>query len=162
VTLSRRALASHSAWALPVVVLAVAAPGASASGEPAPDLSAFRLSSTCGVMGIVGPSFTLTAAETALPAGTTVGIASTGAPRLVRWTPDPEGMTVQTSDGFSTIFELTVDLLPGESIVFRGPTRIQAPYEITGIVDPAGDAIGTGSTSSARITADFTGTCTRG
>jgi len=159
--LSRRALVSRSAWALPVVTLAVAAPAASASGAPVVDLGAFRLAGQCPIPSIRTAGFVLTAGDVPLPAGTSVALSSTGSSRrLVSWSPSPAEAVQLVAAGVTSAWELTVDLGPGASITFRATGSIQNPFEFTGTVDPAGDAIGTGSRSTATITTDFIGGCT--
>lgn len=156
--LSRRTLATSAAWVAPVVAVAVAAPGASASGGHVPDVGAYQLTGRCQGQSILPLSFVLTAGAVPLPAGTTVGLASTGAQtRYIRW--EYIDGVAQWVRGPTTVFELTVDLAPGGSNTFRASHTVQTPFTFTGTVDPAGEAIGTGSTSTATVSTDIVGRC---
>lgn len=70
---SRRALVKGTAWSVPIVMMATAAPAQAAS------VTGFQLNGSCGVLGLLGPGFELIAGSTTVPAGTTIAITSTAA-----------------------------------------------------------------------------------
>lgn len=84
--LSRRTVVKGAAWSVPVIAVAAAAPAAAASETT--EVSNFSINGDCGVLGVLGPGFDLTAdASTPIPAGTVitvsaVGLASIGALQL--------------------------------------------------------------------------------
>ena len=73
---TRRTVVKGAAWSVPVIAAAVATPLAAASTV---DVGAFALDGSCGVLGVLGPGFTLTAGPTTpLPVGTSILINGTG------------------------------------------------------------------------------------
>jgi len=73
---SRRTLVKGAAWSLPVIAVAAATPMASASATNT--VEGFSVDGTCGLLGVLGPGFTVKAGTTPIPVGTSIQIHTTG------------------------------------------------------------------------------------
>ncbi|WP_424936250.1 MULTISPECIES: hypothetical protein [Bacteria] len=75
---SRRTLVKGAAWSLPVIAVASAAPMAAASTPGGGVVEGFSVDGSCGLLGALGPGFTVKAGTTPIPVGTTIRIHTTG------------------------------------------------------------------------------------
>ncbi|MDR6867255.1 hypothetical protein J2Y69_001856 [Microbacterium resistens] len=72
---SRRTLVKGAAWSLPVIAVAAATPLAAASTGT---VEGFAVEGTCGLLGALGPGFTVKAGTTPIPVGTTILVQTSG------------------------------------------------------------------------------------
>ena len=71
----RRTIVRGAAWSIPVIAVAAGMPAATAStGGP---VEGFRVDGTCGLLGTLGPGFTVTAGTSPIPVGTQIVLQST-------------------------------------------------------------------------------------
>ncbi|WP_424937092.1 MULTISPECIES: hypothetical protein [Bacteria] len=70
----RRTIVKGAAWSIPVIASVVATPAATASTGV---VDGFRVDGTCGLLGALGPGFTVAAGTSPIPVGTQVVLEST-------------------------------------------------------------------------------------
>lgn len=70
----RRTIVRGAAWSIPVIAAAVASPAALASTNV---VDGFRVDGTCGLLGTLGPGFTVAAGSAPIPVGTQIVLQST-------------------------------------------------------------------------------------
>ena len=126
---SRRTLIEGAAWSLPVIAVAVASPAASASG----DIGAYSLNGTCGVLGVLGPGFTLTASATApIPAGTTIAITGSGVANIGVFSITGGTATVTVISPTSRLITTTADIPAGSTMAMRTTLSITVAFTLSG------------------------------
>jgi len=136
-TLTRRSVVKGAAWAAPVLALAVATPAATASGTT--DVSGFTLEGSCGVLGLIGPGFDLTAGTAPLPVGTTVTVTGEGLLDIGLLSTTGGLATVGLIGDSSQVITLTSELPAGQTLAARMLLSISAAYELSATVAlPAG------------------------
>ncbi|MEE2567943.1 hypothetical protein V1638_00820 [Pseudarthrobacter sp. J64] len=146
---NRRSVVKGAAWSVPVIAAAIAAPAASASVL---DAGAFNLDGTCGVLGLLGPGFLLTAADTApVPAGTVITITSSGIANIGVFSLTGGAAVVNVLSADSVQIVLTGDLLPGETLAMRTTLSITVAFTLNAVATLPAGYIGTGSDSVGQV-----------
>lgn len=146
---SRRTVVKGAAWSVPVIAAAVAMPLAAASTI---DVGAFSLRGSCGILGVLGPGFTLTAGLTALPVGTTIIVTGSGVANIGVFSPTGGTATVSVLSGTARLVTLTSALPAGATIALRTTLSITVAFTLNAIVSmPGGYVAGTGAKSSATV-----------
>lgn len=134
---SRRAVVKGAAWSVPVIAAAVAAPAASASTS---ELGALALNGSCGVLGVLGPGFTLTASPTApIPAGTVITITGSGV------------ASVAVLSGTSRQVTLTAPLAAGQTLNLRTTLSISVAFGLNASVTLPSGYTATGGKLSGNV-----------
>ncbi|WP_146078082.1 hypothetical protein [Subtercola sp. Z020] len=148
--LERRTVVKTAAWSVPAIALAVAAPMAAASGDV--DLGAYRLTGTCGVLGVVGPGFTLTAGPTeALPVGTTITISGSGVANIGVFSVSGGTANVAVLSGTSRQITLTSELPAGATLTARTTLSISVAFGLNAVSTLPTGYIATGAKSAANV-----------
>lgn len=143
--ISRRSIAKGAAWTVPVVAVAAAAPAAFASTV---DVGAFHINGTCGVLGVLGPGFTLTAGpSTPLPVGTTVTITGSGIANIGVFSVTGGTASVAILSNTARQITLTAALPAGGTIAFRTTLSISVAFQLMATV-----AVPTGYTATGAKT----------
>ncbi|WP_104251817.1 hypothetical protein [Pseudoclavibacter sp. RFBA6] len=151
----RRAILRGSAWAVPAIAVAVAAPHAAAS--TAENLGAYSLTGTCGVLGLVGPGFLLRASSTSsLPADTTVTVIGSGIANIGFFSVTGGTARVAVLSGTSRQITLTAPLAADATLAIRTTLSISDAFTLNAVTAlPTGyvatGAKSAGSVSSTRI-----------
>lgn len=148
---SRRSLLRVGVWAIPAVTVTAAAPAfAAASG----DLGAFRLSGSCGISGVLGPGFVLTAASAALPVGTVITVTGEGVANIgVFGVSGGATADVNVVSATTRSIILTSPLPAATSIEFRTTLSLSVLFRLTGVVTlpPGYTAAGAKTTAAVRV-----------
>lgn len=146
---SRRTVVKGAAWSVPVIAAAVATPLAAASVV---DVGAFTTSGTCGVLGVLGPGFTLTASATApLPIGTTVTITGGGVANIGVFSVTGGTASVSVLSPTSRQITLTSELPAGATIDFRTTLSISVAFTLNEVVTLPTDYIATGAKTTGSV-----------
>jgi len=129
---TRRAVVKGAAWSVPVIAAAVAAPAASASTS---ELGALALNGSCGVLGVIGPGFTLTASATApIPAGTVVTITGSGVANIGVFSVTGGLASVNVLSGTDRQITLNADLPAGATLNLRTTLSISVAFGLSATV----------------------------
>lgn len=146
--LSRRTMLKGATWSLPVIAVAVASPAASASG----DIGAFHLDGTCGVEGVLGPGFLLTASATApIPAGTTITITGSGIANIGVFSVTGGTAGVSVLSGTSRLITTTADIPAGATIAMRTTLSISVAFTLNAVAALPIGWTGTGSKAAGSV-----------
>ncbi|MCK2035923.1 hypothetical protein KZC51_07220 [Microbacterium sp. SSW1-49] len=146
---SRRTVVKGAAWSVPVIAAAVATPLAAASVA---DVGAFTTAGTCGVLGVLGPGFTLTASATApLPIGTTITITGSGVANIGVFSVTGGTASVTALSNTSRLITLTSALPAGATIAFRTTLSISVAFTLNEVVTLPADYIGTGAKTTGSV-----------
>lgn len=98
------------------------------------DIGAAHINGTCGVLGVIGPGFTLTAGPTeALPVGTTVVVNASGIANSGVWSVTGGQATVAVLSGTARLITLTAALPAGSTIAFRTTLSISVPFVLQAV-----------------------------
>lgn len=147
-TLTRRTVMKSAAWAAPAIALAVATPSASASTV---DIGAYALNGSCGVLGVLGPGFTLTAASAPIPAGTFIDITGTGVADIGVFSVTGGTASVSVLSGTSRRITLTSELPAGQTLAMRTTLSITVVWTLNATATLPADYIGTGGKPSGSV-----------
>lgn len=146
---SRRTVVKGAAWSVPVIAAAVATPLAAAS---AVDVGAFTTAGSCGVAGLIGPGFTLTASATApLPVGTAVTIMGSGVANIGVFSVTGGTASVAVLSPTSRQATLTSALPAGATIEFRTTLSISVAFTLNEVVTLPNGYTGTGAKTSGSV-----------
>jgi hypothetical protein len=145
---TRRSLVKGAAWSLPVIAVAVATPLASASTV---DVGAYHLDGTCGVLGVLGPGFTLTAGPTPLPVGTTVVVTGSGVANIGVFSVTGGTATVNVLSGTSRSIVLTSAVPANSTISFRTTLSITVAFTLNAVSTLPANYTSTGGKSSGSV-----------
>ena len=145
---SRRTVVRAAAWSVPVLAVAVAAPTAAASVV---DVGAFHIDGTCGVLGLLGPGFTLTAGSADLPIGTTIQILGSGVADIGVFSVTGGTASVAVLSGTSRQITLIAALPAGQTIAFRSTISISVDFTLTGIATAPPGYVATGSKPAGTV-----------
>ncbi|GGM42708.1 hypothetical protein [Microbacterium saperdae] len=149
--LSRRTVVKGAAWSVPVIAAAVATPLAAASGGDV-EVGAFTTAGTCGVLGVIGPGFTLTASATApLPVGTSVIITGSGVANIGVFSVTGGTASVAVLSGTSRQITLTSELPAGATIAFRTTLSISVAFTLNEVVSLPTGYVGTGAKTAGSV-----------
>lgn len=148
--LTRRSVATAAAWTVPAIAVAATAPAAAASGDV--ELGAYRLQGTCGILGVIGPGFTLTAASNApLPVGTSIIITGSGVANIGVFSVTGGTASVSVLSGTARQITLTAPLAAGASLAFRTTLSISVAFTLNSVVSVPTGYVGTGSKSTGSV-----------
>lgn len=146
--ISRRTIATAAAWSVPAIALAVATPAAAASTI---NVGAYSLNGTCGILGVIGPGFTLKAGTTALPVGTTIVITGTGVANIGVFSVTGGLASVAIISARSRTITLTAPLAANATIAFRTTLSISVAFTLSAAASVPTGYIGTGAKTSGSI-----------
>ncbi|WP_139256869.1 hypothetical protein [Herbiconiux ginsengi] len=148
-TLERRTIMKGAAWSIPVIALAVATPAAAASDV---DLGAYHLNGTCGILGVLGPGFTLTAGPTEpLPVGTTVTITGSGVANIGVFSVTGGTASISVLSGTSRQITLTSAVPAGATIAFRTTLSISVAFTLNAVTGLPAGYTATGGKASGSV-----------
>lgn len=151
-SLSRRTLVKGAAWSVPVIAVAAATPLAAAS--TATNVGDFALNGTCGVLGVLGPGFTLTAGAAPLPVGTIINVTGSGVANIGVFSVTGGTANVNVLSGTSRQITLTAPLAAGATIAFRTTLSISVAFTLSAATTlPAGFVAGGGAKQSGGVSA---------
>jgi hypothetical protein len=149
--LDRRCLTRAAAWSVPVIVAASAAP-AHAASEPVSDVGAYALRGSCGVLGLQGPGFTLTAGpDASLPVGTTVLITASGVANSGVFSVSGGMAQVTTLSGTVRLITLLAELPAGATLSMRTTLSITTPFNLNAVATLPEGYTGTGAKSDGTV-----------
>jgi hypothetical protein len=148
-SVARRSVIRAGAWSVPVVALAIASPAAAASTI---DVGAYHINGTCGVLGVQGPGFTLTAGPSQpLPVGTTIAITASGIANSGVWSITGGTANVNNLSGTSRLITLTSALPAGATLAARTTLSITVAFTLNAVVTLPTDYIATGAKSTGTV-----------
>ena len=151
-SVSRRALVKGAAWSVPVIAVAAATPLAAAS--TATNVGNFAINGTCGVLGVLGPGFTLTAGSAPLPVGTIINITGSGIANIGVFSVTGGTATVNVLSGTARQITLTAPLAAGATMDFRTTLSISVAFQLTASTTlPTGFVAGSGAKQSGGVNA---------
>lgn len=146
---ARRTVMKGAAWSLPVIALAVSTPLAAASDV---QVGAFSLNGTCGILGVIAPGFTLSAAADApLPVGTTVIITGSGLADIGVFSVTGGTASVSVLSGTSRQITLTAALPAGATIDFRTTLSISVAFTLNAVASLPTGYVGTGAKTAGSV-----------
>lgn len=145
---NRRNVVIGAAWSVPVIAAAVAAPAAAASSI---ELGAFQLLGTCGILGTLGPGFTLTAGSAPLPVGTQITITGSGVANIGIFSVTGGTASVTVLSGTSRLITLTAELPAGATIEFRTTLSVSVAFTLSGTADIPTGYTATGAKTTAAV-----------
>lgn len=146
---SRRTVVKGAAWSVPVIAAAVATPLAAASVV---DVGAFELDGTCGILGVLGPGFTLQASATeALPVGTTVTITGSGVANIGVFSVTGGTANVDVLSPTSRQITLTTAVPAGATIDFRTTLSISVAFTLNAVAALPSGFSGTGAKTAGSV-----------
>jgi len=148
--ISRRTIATAAAWSVPAIALAVATPAAAASTI---DVGAYSLNGSCGILGVVGPGFTLKAGTTALPVGTTIVITGSGVANVGVFSVTGGAASVAVLSGTSRSIVLTAPLAAGATISLRTTLSISVAFTLNAAATIPTGFVGTGAKTAGSVSA---------
>ncbi|CAH0214083.1 hypothetical protein SRABI76_02340 [Microbacterium oxydans] len=148
--ISRRAVVKGAAWSVPVIAAAVATPLAAASGVV--DVGAFSLAGSCGVLGVLGPGFTITAGATQpLPTGTTITITGSGVANIGVFSITGGTANVNVLSATSRQITLTAPLAAGATLAVRTTLSISVAFTLNAAATLPTGFSGTGAKTSGSV-----------
>lgn len=150
----RRTLIKGAAWSVPVLALAVAAPAAAASLV---DIGPYTLIGSCGILGIQGPGFILTASASApIPVGTSFVIVGSGVANIGVFSATPNAYTSVTVLS-STSRQITVisEIPAAISVALRTTLSITVPFTLNAVATLPSGYVATGAKSAASVTSTY-------
>ncbi|MBN8424142.1 hypothetical protein JF531_06355 [Microbacterium esteraromaticum] len=148
--LSRRTLVKGAAWSLPVIAAVAATPMAAASTVT--NVGDFQVDGSCGVLGLLGPGFTITAGAEALPAGTVITISTSGIANIGLFSITGGLADIQLIGSTGNRVELTAPLAAGATADLRAVVSLGVGSTMTAVLTlPAGYTAGTGAKSSGGV-----------
>ncbi|MFK3676441.1 hypothetical protein ACI2IP_01835 [Microbacterium sp. NPDC090218] len=147
---SRRTLVKGAAWSVPVIAAAVATPLAAASGDI--EVGAFSLDGTCGILGTLGPGFTLQAGPTvALPVGTSVTITGSGIANIGVFSVTGGTAEVGVLSPTSRQITLTAAVPAGATIAFRTTLSITVAFTLNATTTLPAGYVATGAKTAGSV-----------
>lgn len=150
---SRRTV-NAAAWMVPVVSLAVATPASAASGV---DVGAYVLLGSCGLPGVVGPGFTLTAGSGDLPVDTVIIVTGRDVANIGVFSATPRIATVTVLSGTSRLITLTSPLAAGAVLGLRTTLSTSVPFTLNAVVTLPDGYTGTGAKSTGSVDSTYAG-----
>ena len=148
-SVDRRTLLRGAAWSVPVVALAVATPAAAASDI---DLGAYSLAGTCGVLGVQGPGFLLTAGPGGIPVGTTIIVTGSGVPNIGVFSVTGGMANVAVISGNSRLITITGAVPANAVLAFRTTLSTTVAWTMNAATTLPGGYIATGAKTTANVT----------
>jgi hypothetical protein len=146
---SRRTLVKGAAWSVPIIAAAVATPLAAASVV---DVGAFAIRGNCGVLGVLGPGFTLQAGpSTPLPVGTTVTVTGSGIANIGVFSVSGGTADVAVLSNTSRQITLTSELPAGATIAFRTTLSISVAFQLNAVATLPTGYTGSGAKTAGNV-----------
>jgi hypothetical protein len=150
-SVSRRTLVKGAAWSVPVIAVAAASPLAAAS--TATNVGDFSLAGSCGVLGVLGPGFTLTAGAAPLPAGTVINITGSGIANIGVFSVTGGTASVNVLSPTSRQVTLTAPLAAGATLDLRTTLSLSVAFTLNASTTlPSGYVAGSGAKQSGTVT----------
>jgi hypothetical protein len=116
------------------------------------EVGAHHINGTCGVMGIQGPGFTLTAGPSEpLPIGTTVTVTGSGVANIGVFSVTGGTATVSVLSGTSRLITLTAALPAGATIAFRTTLSISVAFTLNGVTSLPDGYTATGAKAAGSV-----------
>lgn len=147
-TPSRRVVTKGALWSVPTVAVVVATPAFAASTN---ELGAYHLNGSCGILGVLGPGFTLTAGSAPLPVGTTVTIFGSGIFNIGTFSVTGGVASVNVLSPTSRQVTLTAALPAGATLALRTTLSISVAWTLTGSVTVPEGYTGTGAKTTGSV-----------
>lgn len=116
------------------------------------ELGAFATRGTCGVLGVLGPGFTLTAGNAPLPVGTTITIVGAGIPSIGVFSVSGGTATVSVLSNVARMITLTGSVPAGATIAMRTTIPITVAFTLNAQVALPNGYQGTGAKLSGTVT----------
>jgi Thrombospondin type 1 domain len=117
------------------------------------DLGAYHGNGTCGILGVQGPGFTLTAGPNQpLPVGTTMIITGSGIANIGVFSVTGGTASVSVLSATSRQITLTAPLAAGSTIAFRTTLSISVAFTLNGVVSLPTGYVSTGGKAAASVT----------
>ncbi|WP_435743082.1 hypothetical protein [Microbacterium sp. PMB16] len=146
---SRRTVVKGAAWSVPVIAAAVATPLAAASTV---DVGAFSVDGTCGVLGLLGPGFLITAGPTTpLPVGTTINITGGGIANIGVFSVTGGTANVNVLSPTSATIVLTAPLAAGAQLAARTTLSISVAFTLNAAATLPAGYTGTGGKPAGSV-----------
>jgi large repetitive protein len=118
------------------------------------DLGAYHINGSCGVLGVLGPGFTLTAGPAApLPVGTSVLITGSGVANIGVFSVTGGTASVTVLSSTSRLITLTSALPAGATIAFRTTLSITVAFTLNAATTLPTGYVGTGSKPAGSVNA---------
>lgn len=116
------------------------------------ELGAYHLNGSCGILGVLGPGFTLTAGPTApLPVGTSVIINGSGVANIGVFSVSGGTASVAVLSATSRQITLTTALPAGATIAFRTTLSISVAFTLNAVTTLPAGYVGTGGKPSGSV-----------
>jgi len=115
------------------------------------DIGAYHLDGSCGVLGVLGPGFTLTAGSAPLPVGTTVTIIGSGVANIGVFSVTGGTASVSVLSPTSRQVTLTSALPAGAVIAFRTTLSISVAFTLNGSTTLPNGYAGTGGKPAGSV-----------
>ncbi|TQL82942.1 midcut-by-XrtH protein [Delftia sp. HK171] len=115
------------------------------------DIGAYHLDGSCGVLGVLGPGFTLTAGSAPLPVGTTVTIIGSGVANIGVFSVTGGTASVSVLSATSRQVTLTSALPAGATIAFRTTLSISVAFTLNGSTTLPNGYAGTGEKPAGSV-----------
>ncbi|WP_271986589.1 hypothetical protein [Pseudoclavibacter terrae] len=148
--LGRRTLITGAAWSAPLILGAVAAPLAIASTSV--NVGDFQVLGSCGVLGLLGPGFTVQAGTSELPAGTRIAITGSGVANIGLLDVNGGAATVDVLSPSSRAVVLTAPLAAGATLELRTALSIAVAFTLNAALTlPSGYGAGAEAKSSGSV-----------
>jgi hypothetical protein len=125
----RRALMKGIAWSAPVLITATLAPATAASTPT--DVGNFSVDGDCGVLGLLGPGFEITAGDEPLPTGTVITVTGTGVANIGVFSLTGGTARVDVLSPGSRQIVLTAPLPAGATLEARTTLSITVAFGLT-------------------------------
>jgi hypothetical protein len=145
---TRRTVVRTAAWTAPAVLALSTAPAFAASGD---DLGAYRITGRCGILGIVGTGFLLTAASEPIPAGTFITITGSGVANVGVFSVLGGVANVDVISGTTRICTLQADLPAGATLEMTTTINIGIAFTMDATVTLPPTYTATAAKSTASI-----------
>jgi hypothetical protein len=117
------------------------------------DVGASRYAGTCGILGVQGPGFTLTAGPTTpLPVGTTLTVVGAGVANIGVWSVTGGTAQVTVLSGITRLITLTSALPAGATMAFRTTLSQSVAFTLNSTMAFPAGYIGTGAKTAANVT----------
>ncbi|MFT4245650.1 MAG: hypothetical protein QM571_03900 [Micrococcaceae bacterium] len=148
--LSRRSIVKGAVWSVPVVASAVAVPAMAASPG---SVGNFHIDGTCGVVGLLGKGFTLTAApDNELPVGTVIDITSNNGVDISALTITGGVATINALSKTHQQVVLTAPLAAGQTMNMLTVLSVSVAVTLNAVVTlPAGYTPGSGAKATGKV-----------
>lgn len=148
----RRALMKGAGWAAPALVVSSVAPALAASPPDVIDVGAFQVRGSCGVLGLIGPGFDITAGERPLPAGTTITVTGSGIANIGVFSATGGAADISVLSGRTRVATLTQPLPAAARLQLRTTLSLGLAYRLNAELQlPSGYGPGIGAVPAGSL-----------